>query len=133
MIGLDTNAVVRSLVADDDAAQTAAVRTLLGSLTTAQPGWIGCVVLAETFWVLRRAYRHTSEDIVRALTVLVHAENIVIEQRDVVVAALADASGGADFADALIARAARRAGAHETVTFDTRAARTLDGMRLLEA
>jgi predicted nucleic-acid-binding protein len=132
MIGLDTNVVVRSMVADDDVAQTTAVRTLFESLTPAQPAWISCVVLAETFWVLRRAYKHSSDDIVRALSVLVQAENFVIEQRDVVVTALTDASNGADFADALIVGAARRAGAHATVTFDARAARALEGMQLLE-
>lgn len=131
MIGLDTNVVVRSLVADDDEAQTASVRALFASLTPTQPGWISCVVLAETFWVLRSAYRHSPEDIVRALSAVVQAESFVVEQRDVVVAALADASNGADFADALIARAGRRAGARATMTFDARAAATLDDMQLL--
>lgn len=131
MIGLDTSVVVRALVADDDEDQTAVVKALFDTLTPTQPGWISCVVLAETFWVLRSAYKHAPDDIVQALNMLVRAENLVIEQRDVVAAALADASAGADFADALIARAARRAGARATMTFDARAVRSLEDMQLL--
>ena len=131
MIGLDTNVVVRALVADDDETQTAAVKALFDTLTPTQPGWISCVVLAETFWVLRSAYDHPLDDIVRALNTLVRAENLVVEQRDVVVAALTEASRGADFADALIARGGRRAGARATMTFDAHAARSLEDMQLL--
>ena len=73
MIGLDTNVVVRALVADDDETQTAAVKALFDTLTPTQPGWISCVVLAETFGVLRSAYEHPLDDIVRALNTLVRA------------------------------------------------------------
>lgn len=131
MIGLDTNVVVRALVTDDDPAQSTAVRDLLESLTSTRPGWISSVALAESFWVLRRVYRLAGADIARALSVLTQSENILVEQPAIVRSALMAAADGADLADALIALAARKAGGRVTMTFDRRAADTLDGMELL--
>lgn len=132
MIGLDTNVVVRLLTADDPQ-QTEAARKLMSSLTPGQPGWISLVVLTETHWVLRRGYKHPADAIIAAFAELLASSEIVLEQPDIVAAALDSARQGADFADAVISFVARRAGAHTTMTFDARAARALDGMQLLEA
>ncbi|WP_206446651.1 PIN domain-containing protein [Agrococcus sp. KRD186] len=132
MIGLDTNVIVRVLIGDDPAQTDAAVE-LLGSLSAAEPGWISHVVLAETFWVLRRSFRVPTDEIVTALSRLVSANNVVSEQSDVVSSALRAAAAGADFADALIVHGARKAGARTTMTFDVAAASALDGMELLRA
>lgn len=130
MIGIDTNVIVRSLVGDDPA-QTGAAVKLMESLSATEPAWISHVVLAETFWVLRRIYRVPAAEIVTELSRLVSANNVITEQPDVVNASLLAAAAGADFADALIAYGARRAGARTVKTFDTGAAQTLDGMELL--
>lgn len=132
MIGLDTNVIVRSLIGDDPTQTDAAVE-LLGSLTAAEPAWISHVVLAETFWVLRRSFRVPAEEICTALSRLVSANNVITEQPDVVSSALRSAAAGADFADALMVHSARKAGARATMTFDVRAAKAVDGMELLRA
>lgn len=130
MIGVDTNVIVRLLVADDPE-QAAAAKRLFESFSPVAPGWISQVVLVETFWVLRRGYRLQTDAILGAIRALISADDVVAEQRDVVLAALDDAANGADFADALIARGAQRAGARTTMTFDPDAADALGGMELL--
>lgn len=132
MIGIDTNVIVRALIGDDQA-QTGAAVELLESLTAAEPAWISHAVLAETFWVLRRSYGVPAEEIVTELSRLVSASNVITEHSDVVSASLTAAAAGADFADALVAHGARKAGARTTMTFDASAARALDGMELLQA
>ncbi|MBI1181620.1 MAG: PIN domain-containing protein [Alphaproteobacteria bacterium] len=128
MIGLDTNVVLR-LLTDDDPAQVAAARALLQSVGEAPDAFhIDHVVLAECAWALRAAYafdRQLIADGIRALTDVVSFD---IEDRDVVLDALAAyESGLADFSDCLIAARNVRAGCAYTATFDRRASR-LEGM-----
>ena len=66
MIGLDTNLVVRFLVQDDEA-QAALASEVFASLSADHPGFIGSVVLAETSWVLAKAYKASREDIAGAI------------------------------------------------------------------
>lgn len=132
MIGLDTNVVVRLLTADDPR-QTKTARELVASFSPVRPGWISLVVLAETHWVLRRGYKHAPDAIAAAFAEMSASSEILLEQPDIVTAALDAARHGADFADALISLVARRAGARTTMTFDARAANALDGMELLES
>ena len=129
MIALDTNVLVRYATHDDER-QFALASTFMGSLNRTEPGFLGTVVLVETWWVLTRAYKYDSATSIRFLTALLNTEELVIEQPDIVRAALRDASAGADFVDAMIARSAVAAGCTGTVTFDQRAAK-LAGMTLL--
>jgi len=122
MIGLDTNLVVRFLV-QDDAAQAALASEVFSSLSADRPGFIGSVVLAETGWVLARAYKAGREEIAAAVEGLLRSEEIIIENTEAAYRALAVFRDGraVEFADALIAETARLAGASETLTFDRRA------------
>ena len=56
MIALDTNVLVRYLVADD-AGQAEAAQALLAGLTAERPGFVCREVAVELVWVLERAYR----------------------------------------------------------------------------
>jgi len=133
MIGLDTNLVVRFLV-QDDAAQAALASEVFSSLSADRPGFIGSVVLAETGWVLARAYKAGREEIAAAVEGLLRSEEIIIENTEAAYRALAVFRDGraVEFADALIAETARLAGASETLTFDRRAA-SKSAMRLVVA
>lgn len=133
MIGLDTNLVVRFLV-QDDAAQAALASEVFSSLSADRPGFIGSVVLAETSWVLARAYRAGREEIAAAIEGLLRSEEIIVENTEAAYRALAVFRDGraVEFADALIAETARLAGASETLTFDRRAA-SESAMRLVVA
>jgi predicted nucleic-acid-binding protein len=131
MIGLDTNVVVRFL-AQDDAAQSPVATRLFSSLRRERPGFISAVVLAETSWVLSRAYKASRKHIADAIEGLLRSTELVVENREAAYRALSlyRAPGSAEYADALVAQVAALAGADETVTFDRDAAEDF-GMRLL--
>ena len=129
MIGLDTNVVVRFLVADDPA-QTLAAHKVFASLRADDPGYLSLVVWAETYWVLTRTYGQAPGEVVATLADLLASDEIVSQADAEVRGALADAADGADLGDALIMRAARSAGCAESVTFDKKTAKRL-GFRLL--
>ena len=121
MIGIDTNILVRAIVADD-AGQTQAARAALNTLTAAQPGHITHVVLAELWWVLTHAYNYSPAHALVAVETLRRTEHIVIQDVADVDAALdLVRQHGADFADALIMAVNRRAGCEGVLTFDRRA------------
>lgn len=129
MIGLDTNVVVRYLVRDDPR-QTALADALFDQLTPQRPGFVSMVAAVEIWWVLRTRYRIPVEECRAVVSALLASQELVVERDDLVRQALATASTGADFADALLALLGRAAGCTEVVTFDRTAARTT-GMRLL--
>ncbi len=131
MIGLDTNVVVRFLAQDDQIQSPIATR-FISRLSRERPGFVSSVVLAEITWVLSRTYKSSREDIARTVEGLLRSAELIVENPDAAYRALGayQASGSAEFADALIAQTAARAGATETVTFDQKAASAL-GMRLL--
>ena len=131
MIALDTNVLIRYLVADD-ARQATAARMLLEGLTTERPGFVCREVIVELVWVLRRGYGFSRDRIATVLGNLVATEALVVEAADDVArAAVSYRRGGAGFSDLMIAAAARRAGADTLCTFDRKVAR-LDGVTLLE-
>ena len=130
MIALDTNVLVRYLVADD-AAQTEAARGLMAGLTAERPGFICREVTVELVWVLERSYRFSRERIAEALEELIVSVELEIEAADDVArAAFHYRRGGAGFSDLMIASAANRSGASPLYTFDRRAAQ-LEGVELV--
>ena len=130
MIALDTNVLVRYLVADD-AAQTEAARGLMAELTAERPGFVCREVTVELVWVLERTYRFSRERITEALEELIASEELEIEATDDVArAAFHYRRGGAGFSDLMIAAAANRSGAHPLYTFDRRATQ-LEGVVLV--
>jgi predicted nucleic-acid-binding protein len=57
MIGLDTNVLVRYFAQDHPVQARTATEIVEERLTAQNPGFISTVVMAETVWVLDRAYR----------------------------------------------------------------------------
>lgn len=131
MIGIDTNLLVRHLMADDEK-QARLARTLFSRECSAEsPGWINRIVLCELVWVLERAYGCSRDDVANALEALVQTAEFRVEDVSAVWQALgAYRRGTADFADALLARINTGRGCEATVTLDRKASR-LPGMRLL--
>ena len=131
MIALDTNVLVRYLVADD-AKQAEAARVLLAGLTAERCGFLCREVTVELVWVLERAYRFSRDRIATVLEQLVATEELELEAvDDIARAARGYRRGGADFSDLMIAAAARRSGAHPLYTFDRRVAQ-LKGAELVK-
>lgn len=118
MTALDTNVIVRYLVADVPE-QAEAARALIEGLTPENPGFICREVVIETAWVLERSYRLPRLRIAEALMGLAASDSLVVENaEDVVAAAHRYLQGGVGFSDQMIVAAAERAGALPLYTFD---------------
>jgi predicted nucleic-acid-binding protein len=115
-VAVDTNILVRSVIADDRQQSDAAARLL----RDAQKVVVSLVCLCEFVWVLRRVYRLDSSLIRMALRELVSAVNVVVD-RPAVEAGMALLDAGGDFADGVIAFDARRLGGETFVSFDRKA------------
>ncbi len=124
MLGIDTNVLVRLLVADD-ADQTRRARQLIEkSLTRDEPVLISLLVLIETEWVLRSRYELDKSTILSAMRRLLEASDLAFEDESAVEEALFHWKDGAcGFSDLLISAHNRRLGCSATATFDAKAAR----------
>ena len=131
MRGVDTNILVRYIVADDPGQFRAAARFIENECSPQEPGFVNRLVLAEVVWVLESSYRLPRVAIVSALRPLLAASQLSIEDVDDARAALLEYEDGADFSDSLIAKANARLGCEYTATFDRRAVGR-SGFRLIK-
>jgi predicted nucleic-acid-binding protein len=133
VIGLDTNVVVRYVVQDDARQAAVATRLFERNLSPDNPGFVSCITLCETAWVLAECYDAGREQIAKVLEGLLASKQLVVEQPDAAWKALrAWRASSADFADALIGQIVAAHGGEKTVTFD-RAAAKLAGFELLQS
>jgi predicted nucleic-acid-binding protein len=133
MIGIDTNVLVRVLVADDPRQAAIARNFIREHCSAEEPGFVSNIVLAELAWTLDRAYGFSREQIAGAIEQILETVQLQVESTTDIAMALNSYRGGqADFADCLLGQVNASAGCVETVTFDRRAAR-LPGFRLLAA
>lgn len=124
MIGLDTNILVRYLTQDDPVQSAKATEIIEQRLSQTNPGFVSVVTMAETVWVLDRAYRLTSHQIAAAVKRMLQVEVFVVEnEQEVFAAMIALKRGQVAFADALIAALGTKAGCIYTLTFDKKALR----------
>lgn len=122
MIGLDTNILVRYF-AQDDPIQSQRTTRLVERLTEESPGFISLISIAETAWVLERAYKLSNLDLARCIERILQADSFVVQnEQEVFSAMVALKSGTGSFSDALIAALGEWAGCSSTLTFDKGAA-----------
>jgi predicted nucleic-acid-binding protein len=127
VIGLDTNVLIRSLLADQGDESAQARRLLARRCSPADPAFLNHVVLCELAWVMARTYRYSREQILEALETILATPAFLVPDRPLVEEAVqVFRATRADFADALIGVLNRRAGCAATYTFDQRAAETAD-------
>ena len=128
MLGIDTNVLVRLLVADD-AAQTRRARALVErAVEREEPVLISLPVIIETEWVLRSRYTFDKAAILASLSGLMAAREFAFEDEPAIEEALyrwKDSAAG--FVDCLIAAHNRRLGCTATATFDVVAAARIPG------
>ena len=130
MIGLDTNILVRYLAQDDPVQSPKATELIERRLTEENPGFVSVVAMAETVWVLERAYGLAVHDIAAAIERTLQTDVLVVEnEQEVFTAMIALKEGRGSFADALIGALGARAGCSRTLTFDQKALR-LPGFEL---
>lgn len=131
MQGIDTNVLLRAAL-QDDPIQSRQATEFLSKLTVEDPGYVPLAVALEFHWVLTTRYRIPRKIGASIFARLLAAETVEFAELDTLVEALyRTESLNADFADAVIAVLARRAGCKATVTFDRKSANRLPEMELL--
>ncbi|MBX9456389.1 MAG: type II toxin-antitoxin system VapC family toxin [Rhizobium sp.] len=132
MIGIDTNVLLRFILADD-AEQLDSARAFLTARSADDPAFVSLMVLAETYWVLRRRYKIANEVVVQTFRQLLDSQELMFEDESFLESLLIDEYiMSADLSDHFIARIALNAGCQKTVTFDINAAKSVPGMELLQ-
>lgn len=127
MIGLDTNVLLRALLADQGDEGARARDLMIRHCSPAAPAFINHVVLCEAVWTLVRTYRYSREQILAAIATILATPAFVVPERRLVEEAMrAFGDSGADFTDVLIGVLNRSTGCTTTYTFDRRAAGEAD-------
>ncbi len=122
MLGIDTNVIVRFLIRDDEAQFEKANRLIKREIGAKEDLFVSLLVLLETEWVLRSRYGLQKAEIIQAISSLLDATELQLEDEAAVEETLAIwKDSTADFADCLIGAHNRRVGCRATATFDTKA------------
>ena len=82
MRAVDTNVLVR-LISRDDPRQTAAAESFV-----ANGAWASTLAVAEAMWVLGSVYELSSKDQAIAIEMLLNHRELVLQDREIVTAAL---------------------------------------------
>ena len=118
MIALDANVLVRYLV-DDHPQQAGAARKLMAELTSERRGFVCIEVSVELARILDRAYEFSSNRIATVFEELAATSEIHLgDADDTIRAADGYRRGGPDFAEQMIAAAAKRPSADILYTLD---------------
>jgi len=114
MRAVDTNVVVR-LIARDNVAQTA-----LAEAFVMKGAWVSQLVLVETIWVLDSVFGLNHKQLALAVEMLLNHRDLVIQDPDVVAAALAHyrKRPKLGFSDCMVLEVARKTGHSPIATFD---------------
>lgn len=125
MRAADTNVLVRLVTRDNE------IQLAVASAFVRNAVWVSHLVLAETVWVLQRAYHFEPARIASTVDLFLHHEAVTLQEADVVTAALdlyRETKVG--FSDCLVLEIARKAGHLPLGTFD-RNLSNLDGAERL--
>ena len=120
MIAIDTNVVVRFLVADDPAQHAASTRLL-----REHDVFVPDTVVIETEWVLRSRYKLDKQSIASAFAQLLESGDVEFEHEPTVEETLHlwSQQARADFADCLLSARAVHLGRSRFLTFDVGASK----------
>jgi predicted nucleic-acid-binding protein len=124
VIGVDTNVIVRLLVADDVRQADAAARYLKAHCSSDDPALLSDIVLVETVWVLEDLYAYSRAQIAAAVEGLLATAQLKAANAAAVSGALGlFRSSSADFADCLLGVRNALAGCEYAATFDRKSSR----------
>jgi len=116
---VDTNVLVRLLVADDHGQHREALKRLTALREKGEQVFVSSVVLAELSWVLDAAYGLGRARIAEALGLVLETEPFEVEDRHAVKKALEDyAAGPSSFSDYLVVALAADRNQLPVLTFD---------------
>ncbi|WP_295990116.1 PIN domain-containing protein [Rugamonas sp.] len=133
MISVDTNVLIRYLVRDDATQYELARRCIEDHAAPFQPALVTLLVMMESEWVLRSAYKVGKPDIADMFTSLLAMRDFAVEQPLVLnEALLLWKNKSVNFANCLILARGKALGCDAMATFDIRASK-LPGCILLKA
>jgi predicted nucleic-acid-binding protein len=133
VIGVDTNVIVRLLVADDARQADAAAAYLKRHSSSENPALLTDIVLVETAWVLEDFYEYSRLQVAAAIDgLLATAQLKAINATAVNLALQRFRSSSAGFADCLLGVRNALDGCEYTATFDRQASRLIE-FRLIAA
>lgn len=125
MAALDTNVLVRYIVADEPGQFAAARRLIKRCVDEGRALFVPVTVVLELEWVLRSNFGFAKADVLNTLASLFSAIELTLEsERALEVALQLFREGSADFADCLHIALATQAGEQPLWTFDKGAAKT---------
>lgn len=126
MRAVDTNVLVRLITRDDERQVKAAEAFVAGG------AWVPHLALAEATWVLESVYGRRPQSIATAIDMLLHHEQLTVQDADTVAAALHEfrRRPKLGFSDCLMVEVARKAGHGPLGTFD-RVLGAVDGTQRL--
>ncbi len=131
MIGVDTNVLLRFVLADDPHQHPVASRFFTERTKTDQ-AFVSMIVVIEAIWFLQRVAKVDAARIGDTFSRLLCVEGVRFEDHGYLRTLFADEDAvRRGIADRLIARVCERAGCSRTVTFDEKAARDISAMELL--
>ncbi|MBF0492824.1 MAG: type II toxin-antitoxin system VapC family toxin [Deltaproteobacteria bacterium] len=127
MIGLDTNILIRYLVADDKIQHEIASRFI----EKQEEMFISLIVVCEMVWVLESCYKLKHDNIVQVVQKILGVRQFLFERSDLVWKALEEFSETkVDFSDCLIGWVNKQEACDYTVTFE-KALKKLPTFRVL--
>ncbi|MHB1544443.1 MAG: PIN domain-containing protein [Gammaproteobacteria bacterium] len=127
MLGIDTNVLVRFLVRDDEAQFERARKLIKHEVSAGRRVFVNQLVIMETEWVLRSRYAVPKSQVIEALSGLLDAADVQMEDEPTLEQALFTwKDTAADFADCLIGAKNRRLGCQVTASFDAKASKLPD-------
>lgn len=118
MIALDTNALVRVLIEDDEKQASTVKKIIESAEKKGQQILILTGVLIETVWVLESVYECTREDIYQFLETLTYTSVITFSDPQIILNAIRHFKKGGDFADLIIVMQALNHQAKKMISFD---------------
>lgn len=118
MIALDTNALVRILIEDDENQAKIVQQVVALAEKNSVQITILSEVLVETVWVLESAYGCTRKDISQFLEILISTSIFTFPDSTVIRSVAIHYKKGGDFADLLIVAQARKCQAKKLFSFD---------------
>ena len=131
MRGLDTNVLVRFLLADDRRQFAAAKAAIAHAINAGEPLVVSLLVILETEWVLRSNAGLNKAELLGIFKHLLESGDLTFESEEVIEHALAlFENSNADFAECLMMAHYQRLGCRSMLTFDMKASR-VPGAELL--
>jgi len=127
---LDTNVLVRYLVADDKK-QFQLAQRFIDSATEEDPLFLPLSVIVELEWVLRSLYDFQKETLIQTFNQLLRLKEMDIQDEQILeIAVSLYTEHNTDFADCLHVAWAHSYEYHPLFTFDRKAARLPDAVQL---